>query len=255
MKRREFIKSAVAGGLAGAGMLAGANNALAASGSEGVKEKTSKRSLIMYASRTNNTAKVAERFKSALERNGWQCDIIKIEQNSDPMAFPYNIKDYDLVCAGSGIRMHSPYAELLHVIRAPIYGYDPRIMLKFTEGIKLTDEDTKKMNASGRGAPSHGKIVPGPDSKKTLSFATYGGYEFGPEEAQPALDWINLEMSHLNMEIVGKFCCPGKFLPADNPAGYHNDLTTRPNEKDLMRAELFIEQVLEAIAYRPLRTT
>lgn len=255
MKRRDFIKSAVGGSLVGAGMLAGSAAAMAASGIESEKKATTKRSLIMYASRTNNTTKVAERFKSTLERNGWQCDVFKIEQNSDPMAFPYNIKDYDLVCAGSGIRMHSPYVELLHVIRAPIYGYDPRIMLKMTEGIELTEEDRKKMQAAGGGAPSHGKISVGPGAKKALSFATYGGYEFGPGEAGPALDWINLEMAHLHVEIVGKFCCPGKFLPADNPAGYHNDLTTRPNEKDLMRAELFIEQVLEAIAERPARAS
>jgi flavodoxin len=230
----------------GVGILAGSGDVMAASISENENKSKTKRSLIMYASRTNNTTKVAERFKSTLEKNGWQCDIHKIEQNSDPMAFPYNIKDYDLVCAGSGIRMHSPYAELLHVIRAPIYGFDPRIMLKMTEGIPLTDEDNKKMKAAGGGAPNHSKIVLGPGARKTLAFATYGGYEFGPGEAQPALDWINLEMAHLHVEIVGKFCCPGKFLPTDNPAGYHNDLTTRPNEKDLLRAELFIEQVLEA---------
>lgn len=253
MKRRDFIKSAVGGSFVGAGMLAGADNALAASGIKSENKADSKKSLVMYASRTNNTTKVAERFKVALERNGWQCDIIKIEQNSDPMAFPYNIKDYDLVCAGSGIRMHAPYAELLHVIRVPIYGYDPRIMLKHTEGIQLTEEEQEKMRAGG--APQHGKIVTGPGDKKALSFATFGGLEFGPGEVQQALDWINVELAHLHLDIVGKFCCPGKFLPTDNPAAYYNDLTTRPNEKDLLRAELFIEQVLEAIAERPARTS
>ena len=252
MKRRDFIKGAVGGSLAGVSMVAGAS-ALAASSTESEKKITAKKSLIIYASRTNNTTKVAERFKTTLEKHGWLCDMIKIKQNSDPMTVPFNYKEYDLICAGSGIRMHSPYAELLHVIRVPIYGYDPRIMLKMTEGIQLTEEDTKKMQAAGGGAPSHGKIAVGPDAKKALSFATYGGYEFGPGEAQPALDWINLEMAHLKVEIVGKFCCPGKFLPTDNPAGYHNDLTTRPNEKDLLRAELFIEQVLEAIGERPAR--
>ena len=255
MERRDFIKGAVVGGsLLGAGMLSGVSDASAASVAEGEKGNTPKRSLIIYASRGNNTTMVAERFKSTLEKNGWQCDMVKIAQNSDPMAVPFNYKDYDLICAGSGIRMHSPYVELLHVLRVPIYGYDPRIMLKITEGIQLTDEDTKKMRASGGGAPNHGKIVLGPNAKKALAFATFGGYEFGPAEAQPALDWINLELAHLKVEIVGKFCCPGKFEPNNRPAGYYNDLTTRPNEKDLLRAELFIEQVLEAIADRPSKT-
>jgi len=255
MKRREFIKSAVGGGLAGAGMLAGINDALAASGPESEKNKTSKRSLIMYASHTNNTAKVAERFKSALERNGWQCDISKIKQDSDPTAFPYKIKDYDLVCAGSGINLHLPYAELIAVIRIPRYGYDPLKAVQPTPGTQPTNEGTNKMGSGSKAAPAHGKIIFSPDSKKCISFATYGGLEFGPGEVQPALDWINLEMAHLSIEPVGTFCCPGKFLPFDVPSGYYNDLTTRPNEKDLMRAELFIEQILEAIAYRPPTTT
>jgi len=230
MKRRDFIKSAVSGSLAGAGILSGAGNALAAPLPETEKKNTQKRSLIIYASRTNNTTKVAERFKSTIEKNGWQCDIVKVEQNSDPMTVPFNYKDYDLICAGSGIRMHSPYAELLHVLRVPVYGFDPRIILKVAEGIKLTTEETDKMRVW---QPNHRKILLGPDAKKALSFATYGGYEFGPGEAQPALDWINLELAHLEVEIVGKFCCPGKFESANRPAGYHNDLTTRPNERDL----------------------
>jgi hypothetical protein len=257
MKRRDFIKGAVAGGsLLGAGMLAGVSNASEASSAEGEKKNTTKRGLVIYASRTNNTVKVAERFKSTLEKNGWQCDIYRIPQNSDPMAVPFNLMDYDLVCAGSGVRMHAPYAELLHVLRVPVYGFDPRIMLKTTEGIQLTDEEKKKMQAGmeSRKGLGHGKVVLGPDARHALSFATYAGHEFGPAEVQPALDWINLELAHLRVEIAGKFCCPGKFENTNNPAGYHNDLVTRPNEKDLMRAELFIEQVLEAIAERPTKT-
>jgi len=257
MKRRDFIKSAVVGGsILGAGMLADVSDASAASGPEGEKGNKSKRSLVIYASRTNNTTKVAERFKSTLEKNGWQCDMVKIEQNSDPMAVPFNYKDYDLICAGSGARMHAPYAELLHVLRVPIYGMDPRIMLKSAEGMQLTDEEQKKMQAamSSRKGRSHSKIVLGPNARKALSFMTYGGHELGPAEAQPALDWINLELAHLEVEIVGKFCCPGKFENTNNPSVYYNDLTTRPNERDLLRAELFIEQVLEAIADRPSKT-
>jgi hypothetical protein len=251
MKRRDFIKSAVSGGLAGATILGGLNNASAASEPESEKKKTSKKSLVMYASHTNNTAKVAERFKSTLERNGWQCDISKIEKDSDPLAFPYKIKDYDLVCAGSGINLHMPYAELIAVIRIPRYGYDPLKVDNPVPSKQPADEKINSMPASGKSAPTHGKIVFSPESKKCISFATYGGLEFGPMEVQPALDWINLEIAHLSIEPVGSFCCPGKFLPFDVPAGYFDDLTTRPNEKDLMRAELFIEQILEAIAYRP----
>jgi hypothetical protein len=238
MKRRDFILSSVSSGLVGATMLAGLNEAHAESESESKKKKTSKRSLIMYASRTNNTTKVAERFKSTLERNGWQCDIFKIQQKGDAMTFPYyNFKDYDLICIGSGINMHAPYEELLEVIRVPRYHGVP--------GVK------ELVKGTGGQGPVHEKIVLSPDFPKCISFVTFGGLEFGPWEVQPALDLINVEMAHNRIMPVGTFCCPGRFLPYDIPSTYYNDLLTRPNEKDLMRAELFMEQIQEAIAFRP----
>jgi len=255
MERRDFIKGAIAGGVVSARMLSAVNNAVSASVPEGEKKKTAKKGLVMYASHTNNTVKVAERFRITLEKNGWQCDIAKISKDDDPTAFPYKIKDYDLVCAGSGINLHQPYSELIAVIRIPRYGYDP---LKATQPVPVSQsagDKTDKTGSSGKSAPVHGKIVFTPESKKCIAFATYGGLEFGPMEVQPALDWINLEMAHLGIKPVGSFCCPGKFLPFDVQGGYYNDLTTRPNEKDLMRAELFIEQILEDIADRPAATT
>ena len=238
MERRDFIVSSVSGGLVGATMLAGLKEALSAAEPESQKGKTSKRSLIMYASRTNNTTKVAERFKSTLERNGWQCDIFKIQQKGDPMAFPYyNFKDYDLICLGSGINMHVPYEELFEVIRVPRYHGVP--------GVK------ELVKGTGGQGPLHEKIVLSPDFPKCISFVTFGGMEFGPWEAQPALDLINVEMAHNRVTPVGTFCCPGRFLPYDIPSTYYDDLLTRPNEKDLMRAELFIEQILQDIAHRP----
>jgi hypothetical protein len=238
MKRRDFIVSSVSGGLVGATILAGLNEARSASEPESQKKKTSKRSLIMYASRTNNTTKVAEHFKSTLERNGCQCDIFKITQDGYAMAFPYyRFNDYDLICAGSGRNMHAPYEELLNVIRVPRYHGVP--------GVK------ELVKGTGGQGPLHEKIVLSPDFPKCISFVTFGGMEFGPWEAQPALDLINVEMAHNRITPVGSFCCPGRFLPYDIPSTYYNDLLTRPNEKDLMRAELFIEQILEAIDYRP----
>jgi hypothetical protein len=238
MKRRDFIVSSVSGGLIGATVLAGLNKAHSASEQESQKKKTSKRGLIMYASRTSNTAKVADRFKSTLERKGWQCDIFRIQQKGDPMDFPYyDFKGYDLICAGSGINMHVPYEELFEVIRVPRYHGVP--------GVK------ELVKGTGGQGPLHEKIVLSPDFPKCISFVTFGGMEFGPWEAQPALDLINVEMAHNRITPVGTFCCPGRFLPYDIPSTYYDDLLSRPNEKDLMRAELFIEEIQASIAYRP----
>jgi hypothetical protein len=96
----------------------------------------------------------------------------------------------------------------------------------------------------------HRKIVLGPDSKKAVVFITYSGYEFGPKEAEPALQLLELEIEHLGFKCIGHFCCPGKFLNDPTPRTYHGDIRDRPNEKDLLKAEMFIEEKLEEIADR-----
>jgi hypothetical protein len=96
----------------------------------------------------------------------------------------------------------------------------------------------------------HRKIVLGPDSKKSIVFATYAGYEFGPKEAAPAMMLLELEPEHIGFKCIGQFCCPGKFLNDPTPATYHGDIRDRPNEKDLLKAEMFIEERLEQIVDR-----
>ena len=205
MKRRDFIVSSISGGLVGATMLAGLNNAFSASKPESQKKETPKRSLIMYASRTNNTAKVAERFKSTLERNGWQCDIFKIEQDGDAMAFPYyNFEDYDLVCAGTGIEMHAPYQELLDVIRVPRYGGVPRKESKVPDNIQTTDDDNKNISVDETQIPVHRKIVFGPDSNKAISFATFGGLDFGPWEQVFYGEFDGRRRKRVLVKIIGE---------------------------------------------------
>ena len=96
----------------------------------------------------------------------------------------------------------------------------------------------------------HRKIVLGPDSKKAVVFTTYSGYEFGPKEAEPSMQLLALEIEHLSFKCIGQFCCPGRFLHHPTPRTYHGDIQDRPNERDLLKAEMFIEEKLEEIADR-----
>ena len=59
-----------------------------------------------------------------------------------------------------------------------------------------------------------------------------------------------LEMEHIGFQFIGRFCCPGKFLNHPTPRTFHGDIRDRPNEKDLLQAEFFIEDKLEEIADR-----
>ena len=98
----------------------------------------------------------------------------------------------------------------------------------------------------------HRKIVLGPDSKNAVVFITYAGYEFGPKEAEPGALLLALEVEHLRFKCIGHFYCPGRFLHHPTPGTFHGDIRHRPDDKDLLKAEMFIEEKLEEIADRTI---
>lgn len=212
----------------------------------------SRKCLVIYSSYTGNTEKIAFRFKDTFERDGWQCDIFKISKRAqDILNPPFRMNDYDFVCAGSGLRVHLPYNEILNVLRRFRLGIDPRIALRNRdETIPYISEPAPPAPPVEEMVAHHRKIVLGPDSKKSIVFATHAGYEFGPKEAAPAMMLLELELEHIGFKCIGRFCCPGKFLNDPTPATYHGDIRDRPNEKDLLKAEMFIEERLEQIVDR-----
>jgi menaquinone-dependent protoporphyrinogen IX oxidase len=85
---------------------------------------TVKKCLITYSSLTGNTEKVALRFKETFEKRGWQCDIFKVRKNADDILRPpVDVRSYDFVCAGLGLRAHLPYNEILNMLR----GFHPGV--------------------------------------------------------------------------------------------------------------------------------
>ena len=205
-----------------------------------------KKSLVLYSSCTGNTGKVAERFKSTFERNGWICDSVKVRKRAEDILHPkFDLSEYDFVCVGSGIRSHLPYNEILNLLRRLRLGTDPRYALRMRDETipYITDplpESPPPWDDPGL-IERHHKIILGPDSPEAVVFVTYSGYEFGPKEAEPSLQLLELEIEHLGFRCVGHFCCPGKFLNDPTPRAYHGDIRDRPNEQDLLDAEQFIE--------------
>jgi hypothetical protein len=211
-----------------------------------------KKCLVIYSSYTGNTEKVALRFRSTFQRDGWDTHIYRIDKKpEDILNPPFDIKEYDFVCAGTGIRAHLPYNEILNVLRRFRLGGDPRVVLRSRgETIPYITDPMPVPSPPEKIAPRHRKIVLGADSKKCIVFATYAGCEFGPKEALPAMMLLELELEHIGFESIGRFCCPGRFLDDPMPRTYHGDIRQRPNEKDLLKAEMFIEEKLEEIAER-----
>ena len=211
-----------------------------------------KKCLITYTSFTGNTEKVALRFKETFEKQGWQCDIFKVRKVTDDILRPpYDIREYDFVCAGSGLRAHLPYNEVLNMLRGFRTRMDPRITLRFRdETIPYITEPIPEIPPQRDPKIDHRKIVLGPDSPKAVVFITYAGYEFGPKEAEPAIQLLALELEHIGFQIIGQFSCPGKYLDDPTPKTFHGDIRDRPDEKDLLKAQMFIEEKLEEIADR-----
>jgi hypothetical protein len=266
-----------------------------------------KKALIVYASITGNTEKVAYRIRDTIEKKGqpwgdWTCDISKVTKNSDKRQAPYNAADYDLFIVGAPIWAGTP----------PLYLFDDHLGAL---GAYLMPKGML-MQPGGPGGMS-GPAVPGappPEmpnmnagyktKTKGIIFVTYGGQGQGPLEAQAALTCLELRLDGAMIKTVGKFACCGKMweeptvdpiaakygwmvgdatvaiaMYKENPnapefakltaeerklfekavkmtevyssgallggRAFHWDYTSRPRERDLLRAEIFMSDVLE----------
>jgi len=210
-----------------------------------------KKSLIMYTSWTGNTEKVANRFKKVFEKYGWKCDMFKVDHHTDVKNPPFELMDYDLLCVGSPVVHKKPIEELISIMAgAPLPpsegGPKAAFMGMKMENIPEKYRFSKKMMARQKDMPM-GKIVFGPGSKKGIVFATYAGGHLGPAEVEPALALMALEMEHMPVKCIGKFSCPGKHGENPMPGQWYKDLPSRPNERDLLKAEIFMEEMLEGL--------
>ena len=241
-----------------------------------------RRGLILYASITGNTEKVAMRFKAVFGKKSWECDTLKITKRTDIDNLPFRLDDYDLLCAGS-----------------PVWsGIPPKEIFDDHYGVLWCT----RLFREGRMPP----ITEGYGPKKGVAFVTYGGDRRGTPEALPALSCLELRMEDMRVKCIGKFACPGgnkwSYKPVDTVAakkgwgvgeaasaiaryrenpdhpeftslseedrklfakaaaqtrdlpidpevpgsrGMHWDVYNRPNERDLLKAEIFLEEILE----------
>lgn len=265
-------------------------------------EQKQRKALIVYASITGNTEKVAMRFKETIEKKGqpwedWVCDIFKVTKKTDRKNIPYHVKDYDLFIIGAPIWAGIPPQYLFddHLgALAPIMM--PEIFAEIMDPNKERKMDIPEGEMFERSK--------GWGPKKGIAFVTYGGQGQGPIEAQAALACLELRLEGGNIKCVGKFACCGKqweeptvdplaakfnwtvgdttaaiALFRDNPnhpdfakltlderkmfekavamttkysggapAGFrawHWDFAHRPTERDLLKAEIFLSEILE----------
>jgi flavodoxin len=176
---------------------------------------TGKKVLIIYASRTGNTKKVAYAFHDAFLKAGWTSDIFRITKKTKRSKLPFNLDDYDALFVGSGTYWRLPYDEITKVV---------------LDQIKRSDI-------------GESKIVPGP--KVGVAFATNGGAHLGPKEAEANLKLLEIDFEHLGFKGVGAFSCPGNLGGASNDDWYWGDISDRPNDQDLADAASFVKRFLQ----------
>jgi len=205
-----------------------------------------RRSLILYTSKTGNTEKVALRFKQTFERLGWQCDVYKVDKNNldNP---PYQFKDYDFLCVGSQVWFSLPSED----ISAALDGNPQSLHCSTSSrerprGVDVPDIIAKIQSSSrvAHDTEKHRKATPG--TRKGIVFVTYSGAHLGPKEAEPALSMLEMQMEHLELfKCIGRFSCPGRIVKYPTPEYWHGDISKRPDENDLHRAELFLKEKIE----------
>ena len=174
------------------------------------------RNLIVFASRTGNTEKVAKEIAKNFERHGWNCDLKKLSDDYDAKNPDFNFQDYDFACVGSPIISELPLPQ----IRTVTYGQ-----------------------------PGSHKLSIGP--KCGLVFCTYAGIHLGPKEAEPALKLLEVELMHQAFQVIGSLAIPGKLGNKDTPEWHFGDMRHRPDERDLKDVALFVDDIMNKLKRFP----
>ncbi len=159
-----------------------------------------RRGLIMYASVTGNTEKVAKAFAKAMEQNGWEAVLYKISSKTNFHDNPVYFNEFDLVALGSPnmAGLPSPQVQrcfgMVEPFLAPMFSDEPipgPNGMQFPEGV---DPEEFMKNQKNR------------DHIKTVVFETYAG---GIREATSVLAVLQQYLECKGLTVCGQFACPG----------------------------------------------
>ena len=152
-----------------------------------------RKALILYASVTGNTAKIAQCFDDALTEMGWAVDQIKITNKTNFVEEPVFFDQYDLLFVGSPIMAGLPSTligkNLGLTASMPPRMYSDRLIMP---GLKRPD------------SPDY--------TPYAIEFCTYGGTSTGPSECLATLAIEKLYLENLYIETIGQFACLGTEL-------------------------------------------
>lgn len=204
-----------------------------------------RRALILYATMTKNTEKIAKVFEETFRHYNWDTTLFRLSMKPadwEGMQEKLYFDDYDIVCLGSPIVAGYPITVVNKVFSLGAGGaLEKEIQDNIDKGEKQFDE---KMEASSMknqsaiaksGGPGSGKppkpligarwrkemppyrgiASQGAYRPKGIVFTTYGGGFYGSDEAATTLEALKMFLKLNDCDTVGIFACCGKeFGPA-----------------------------------------
>lgn len=197
--------------------------------------KKQRRALILYATMTKNTEKIARWFRETFESYKWEVTMYRIKNNMDIDAMQPHVyfDDYDVVCLGSPIVAGYPLkAVSKHFGLGTTTGLEEQTAANIEgggsfqqpaapppppaggEGEKERPKELQWRRSGNRG-PYPGAIYFDQYKPLGVVFTTYGGGFYGSDEATATLEILKLYLQLNNVAVIGRFACCGKeFGPA-----------------------------------------
>ncbi len=244
-----------------------------------------KKSLILYQSKTGNTEKVALRFKKIFDKKGWDCSLFKVGKDTDVVNPPFEYDDYDFLCVGSGVFKQLPPSEIVDIMfnvthpmpfkgskpgRVHVQGMiipgpkngvvfvtyngghlgpkeaEPALSLLEVEMEHLRFKCIGKFSCPGKmnfggGGDAVGRVAQWFGWTKEVAREKIQRYNANPDTPE----FASFTIEDRQQMDRGKTTAQ---MPQGGPPparSWHWDLDNRPNERDLEKAEIFLEEILE----------
>lgn len=207
------------------------------------------RALILYATMTKNTEKIAKAFAETFEYYQWDVLLHKMTMKKDDwkgMQEKLFFDDYDVICLGSPIVAGYPLTVVNKVFSLGAGGQLEKNVQKQVDGgggFKMNADTMKgpaaNLDAATGQGPAGGPPAGGPPPREIgaqwrrrqcpypggpsgdnyqplgVVFTTYGGGFFGSNECRATLAALKLFLELNNVTVIGQFACCGKeFGPA-----------------------------------------
>ena len=201
-----------------------------------------RRALILYATMTKNTEKIARWFRETFEEYKWEVTMLRLTNKMDleevqPQVY---FDDYDVICLGSPIVAGYPLKIVSKLFSLGAHsGLEEQTAATVEGGAKEFSmpaggpppQDAEKpalkelqWRRSGNRGPYPGAIYQDQFKPLGVVFTTYCGGFYGSDECTATLEILKLFLQLNNVAVVGRFACCGKEF---GPAGL------KPGEKPM----------------------